>query len=77
MYIADENNHRIRKVTVATGIITTIAGTGSSSYSGDNGQASSAAVRTPTTVAVDSSGISPLTIIYTSLLFDLNVLYVL
>ncbi len=64
MYIADENNHRIRKVTVATGIITTIAGTGTGGYSGDNGQASSAKVDTPTTVALDSSGISPLTTIY-------------
>ncbi len=68
MYIADENNNRVRKVTVATGIIKTIAGTGTASYNGDNGQASSAALKTPTTVAVDSSGISPLTIIYISLL---------
>ena len=56
MYIADSGNHRIRKVTVSTGIITTIAGTGTYSYSGDNGQATAAALYHPFGVAVDSSG---------------------
>ena len=56
MYIADEYNSRIRKVTVSTGIITTIAGTGTSSYSGDNGPATSATLYYPRGVAVDSSG---------------------
>ena len=57
MYIADRGNNRIRKVTVSTGIITTIAGTGSASYGGDNGAATSAAVYNPTAVALDASGI--------------------
>ncbi len=56
-YIADCYNHRIRKVTVLTGIITTIAGTGTTSFSGDNGEATSATLYYPTGVAVDSSGI--------------------
>jgi len=56
VYIADNNNHRIRKVTVSTGIITTIAGTGASSYSGDGGAATSAALRYPEGIALDSSG---------------------
>ncbi len=56
VYIADSNNHRIRKVTVSTGIITTIAGTGTSSYSGDNGSATSAALNTPNAIALDSTG---------------------
>ena len=56
VYIADYGNHRIRKVTVSTGIITTIAGTGSSSYSGDNGAAVSAELNEPQGVAVDASG---------------------
>ena len=56
MYIADRANNRIRKVTVSTGIITTIAGTGTSSYSGDNGAATSATLYYPWGVAVDASG---------------------
>ena len=56
MYIADSGNNRVRKVTISTGIITTIAGTGTSSYSGDNGVASSAALAQPRDVALDSSG---------------------
>ncbi len=56
MYIADQDNHRIRKVTVSTRIIATIAGTGTSSYSGDNGPATSAALYKPLGVAVDSAG---------------------
>ncbi len=56
MYIADQCNHRIRKVTVSTGIITTIAGTGTASFSGDNGPATSAALSYPSGVELDSSG---------------------
>ncbi len=61
MYIADRENHRIRKVTISTGIITTIAGTGTTSYSGDNGPATSAALNYPTGVVFDSAGIHSLT----------------
>ena len=56
VYIADTYNHRIRKVTISTGIITTIAGTGASSYSGDNGPATSATLYLPSGVALDSAG---------------------
>ncbi len=56
MYIADTVNHRIRKVTVSTGIITTIAGTGSTGYSGDNGPATSADLNYPYGVTLDSAG---------------------
>ena len=56
MYIGDRFNHRIRKVTVSTGIITTIAGTGAVSYSGDNGPATSAALNYPEGVSLDASG---------------------
>ncbi len=56
IYIADSSNHRIRKVTVSTGIITTLAGTGTGSYSGDNAAATSAGLNNPYGVAVDASG---------------------
>ena len=54
MYIADTYNHRIRKV--STGIISTIAGTGSTTFSGDNGAATSATLYYPSGVALDASG---------------------
>ncbi len=58
MYIADYGNHRIRKVTVSTGIITTIAGTGTTSTSiGDGAAATSATLYYPIGVGLDSSGI--------------------
>jgi sugar lactone lactonase YvrE len=56
IYIADTQNQRIRKITVSTGIITTVAGTGSWDYYGDGGAATAAAFRYPFGVAVDSSG---------------------
>jgi len=54
VYIADGDNFRIRKVT--GGVINTIAGTGGFKFSGDNGPATSASLRHPTGVAVDSAG---------------------
>ncbi len=57
IYIADSGNHRIRKVTMSTGIITSIAGSSTSgSYSGDNGQAIVAILNNPIGVALDSAG---------------------
>jgi len=56
IYIADTDNHRIRKVDAGTGIITTIAGTGDDSYSGDDGPATDAELRKPRGLYVDTSG---------------------
>ena len=55
LYIADSANHRIRKVS-PSGIITTIAGTGSWGYSGDGGQATSARLNYPYSVTIDALG---------------------
>ncbi len=63
VYVADSYNHRVRKVTVSTSIITTIAGTGTTTYNGDGVQATSATLNVPTGVVVDSSGMT--TAIYT------------
>ena len=56
------SNYRVRKVTISTGIITTIAGTGSASFSGDNGAAVSAAFNSLYGVALDASGRVTMTI---------------
>jgi sugar lactone lactonase YvrE len=58
MYIADQNNNAIRKVTKSTGIISTIAGMGPThgGYSGDGGQATAAKLYAPSSVALDASG---------------------
>ena len=42
LYIADSWNHCIRKVNAATGVISTIAGTGQQGFSGDGGPATAA-----------------------------------
>ena len=54
LYIADSENHRIRMVD-ASDIITTVAGNGSSGFSGDGGPATSAQLRNPFGVALDSA----------------------
>jgi uncharacterized protein (TIGR03437 family) len=55
LYIADQNNNRIRKVNSA-GIITTIAGNGAAGFSGDGGPATQATLNSPTGVCTDSAG---------------------
>ncbi len=55
LYIADSGNHRIRKVDTA-GDISTVAGTGTAGFSGDNNPAVQAQLDSPYDVAVDGSG---------------------
>jgi hypothetical protein len=55
-YVSDANNNVVRKVSAATRIITTIAGTGTSGFSGDSGAAVNANLNLPQGVALDSSG---------------------
>jgi uncharacterized protein (TIGR03437 family) len=54
LYIADQYNDRIRKV--SNQVITTVAGIGTDGFSGDNGLATSAQLKWPSAVAVDSAG---------------------
>ncbi len=56
IYIADTFNHRIRKVDIGTGLISTIGGTGVQGYGGDGGAATAALLDTPSGIAVDSAG---------------------
>jgi YVTN family beta-propeller protein len=55
LYIADTND-RIRRVDAATGIITTVAGSGIPGFSGDNGPATAAQLDGPRGVALDAAG---------------------
>jgi sugar lactone lactonase YvrE len=59
VYIADHNNHRIRKV--SSGIITTVVGSGcsngcSGSFSGENVPATSATLKSPSSVYMSTNG---------------------
>jgi uncharacterized protein (TIGR03437 family) len=54
LYIADNFNNRIRKV--SNGVFTTVAGDGTAGFSGDNGPATSAQLAGPHGVAVDAAG---------------------
>jgi sugar lactone lactonase YvrE len=52
LYIADTMNHRVRVIDLTTGIIRTVAGTGTPGYSGDGGPATDARLTAPADVAV-------------------------
>lgn len=56
LFIADAGNHRVRKVTAATGTITTVAGNGQPGFSGDGQAPTNAQLNFPTGVAVDGGG---------------------
>ncbi|PYU20129.1 MAG: hypothetical protein DMG30_22155, partial [Acidobacteria bacterium] len=56
LFIADIDNFVIREVVAATGIIQTVVGDGTPSYSGDGGPATSATLSNPYGIFVDASG---------------------
>ncbi|MES2760980.1 MAG: T9SS type A sorting domain-containing protein [Bacteroidota bacterium] len=56
LYLADGNNKRIRKVDLSTGIVTTYAGDGTATVSGNGGAATSAGIGTPKAIATDAAG---------------------
>jgi hypothetical protein len=56
LYIADTGHHRIRKLDLATGIITTFAGNGVGGFSGDGGPATAAQLLSPSHIVFDPSG---------------------
>ncbi len=55
IFIADSYNHRVRRVS-ATGVISTVAGTGVQGFPGDGGAATVAQLNYPAGVAVDATG---------------------
>jgi sugar lactone lactonase YvrE len=56
LYIAERDNHVIRKVDRATGIISTVAGTGVAGFSGDGGPGAKAQLRQPHSLLFDRDG---------------------
>ena len=56
IYIADNGNFRVRKIDVITGIITTIAGNGTNTYSGDGGPAINAGLGYVYSICLDPNG---------------------
>ncbi|MES2221921.1 MAG: hypothetical protein V4587_13265 [Acidobacteriota bacterium] len=56
LYIADTNNGRIREVSAESGIITTVAGTGTAGFGGDGFSASGAQLNYPNAISMDGSG---------------------
>ena len=56
LYIAERDNHVVRKVDAKTGVVSTFAGTGAPGFSGDGGPAARAQLRQPHSIAVDPRG---------------------
>ena len=56
LFVCEATNHIVRRVDAATGVITTVAGTGKLGYSGDGGPATEATLYEPYSLAIDSDG---------------------
>ncbi|MEW6306130.1 MAG: SMP-30/gluconolactonase/LRE family protein [Verrucomicrobiota bacterium] len=56
LFIVDMQNHRVRKVDMKTGIISTVAGNGLPGFSGDRGLATQAQLKQPHSIQFDSKG---------------------
>ncbi|MDX2043801.1 MAG: HYR domain-containing protein [Acidobacteriota bacterium] len=56
LFIADRNNHRIRRVDAVSKLMTTVAGDGNQGFGGDGGAAISAQLSGPADVTVDGGG---------------------
>jgi sugar lactone lactonase YvrE len=52
-YIAERDNHVVRRVDARSGVISTFAGTGTAGFSGDGGAANRAELRQPHSIAID------------------------
>lgn len=57
LYVADQSNNRVRRIDLATGLITTVAGTGSAGYNGDGMPATEASLAGPSGLAVGNDAL--------------------
>jgi len=56
LYVAERDNHVVRRIDATTGVIATLAGTGAAGFSGDGGDAARAQLRQPHSIAVGPDG---------------------
>ncbi len=56
LYVGEIDTHRVRRIDLATGRVTTVAGTGEKGYSGDGGLATAAQLNEPYEVRFDPAG---------------------
>jgi sugar lactone lactonase YvrE len=57
LYVADQGNHRVRRVDLRGGLISTVAGSGESSYTGDGTPAIESGLSGPSGLALDADGL--------------------
>ncbi len=56
LYVVERDAHVVRKIDAATGLVSTVAGTGEAGYGGDGGVATRAQLRQPHSIAFDANG---------------------
>ncbi|HET9233481.1 MAG TPA: hypothetical protein VFP10_05020 [Candidatus Eisenbacteria bacterium] len=72
LYVADQQNARVRAIDITTGTITTVAGNGTPGFSGDGGNALDASLNLPSGVAFDAAGHLYITDTYNSRIRRVN-----
>jgi len=56
LFVAERDSHVVRRIDRATGVITTVAGTGVAGFSGDGGSGATAQLRQPHSIVFDRDG---------------------